>query len=174
MNEDFKKSVFVVKTFYQKNNFTSVQKAYRSEFKNEPVPSICKLKYIVSKFENTGSVARRARKKLESSEKRSEAKNSSKPWLMIFQICRSEKRILQSAFLGDLHLKPYKLTLWHKLEEHDYEKRVIFAEWFLKLPEDTKFYFICSDEAYLTLTLPINKQNNRIWSKSAPFEGIEV
>jgi hypothetical protein len=99
MNDDFKKAVFVVKTLYQKNNFTQVQKAYRFKFKNQPIPSICKLKYIVSKFENTGSVARKARKKAELSEYDRQQKNSSKPWLEIFPICQFVKQLQQPVFL---------------------------------------------------------------------------
>ena len=32
---------------------------------------------------------------------------------------------------------------------------------------------ICSDEAYFYLTEPVNEQNNRLWLKSRPNEGIE-
>ena len=76
-------------------------------------------------------------------------------------------------FTDDLHLKPYKFHLWHKLEDKDYEKRLNFAHWFLKQPESTHEYIICSDEAYFYLTLPLNNQNNRQWSKSNPYIGIE-
>ena len=41
-------------------------------------------------------------------------------------------------------------------------------------PKDQVFFFICSDEAYFYLTLPINKQKNRMWSNSRPLEGIEM
>ena len=77
-----------------------------------------------------------------------------------------------SILHDDLHLKPYKFHQWYKLEAHDYEKRVDFANWFLSLPMDTKYFFICSDEAYFYLTLPINKQNNRNWYAYPPYEGI--
>ena len=33
---------------------------------------------------------------------------------------------------------------------------------------------ICSDEAYFYLTLPINNQNNRIWSESQPCVDVET
>ena len=42
------------------------------------------------------------------------------------------------------------------------------------VPFKAKHILICSDEAYFYLTLPLNKQNNRIWSGSRPLEGIEV
>jgi hypothetical protein len=74
----------------------------------------------------------------------------------------------------DLHIKPYKYHQWHKLEEHDYEKRLNFAKWFVSLPKNAKFHFIFSDEAYFYLHLPLNKQNNRIWSDSDPFLGVEI
>ena len=62
---------------------------------------------------------------------------------------------------------------WHKLEDADYEKRVIFAKWFTKLPPQDKYFFIFSDEAYFYLSLPVNKQNNRIWIDQAPCQGVE-
>ena len=73
----------------------------------------------------------------------------------------------------DLHLKPYKLQDRHKLEVHDYVKRVEFATWCLSIGPDIKNCLICSDEAYFYLTLSANKQNNRNWSDSRPLEGIE-
>ena len=60
------------------------------------------------------------------------------------------------------------------MEDHDYEKRVIFAKWFLSLPKNAKFQFICCDEAYFYLNLPLNKQNSRIWSDSNPYLGEEI
>ena len=81
--------------------------------------------------------------------------------------------LVYHIFTDDLHLKPYKFHLWHKLEDKDYEKRLNFAHWFLKQPESTHEYIICSDEAYFYLTLPLNNQNNRQWSKSNPYIGIE-
>jgi len=74
----------------------------------------------------------------------------------------------------DMHLKPYKYQTWHKLEAHDFAPRVKFAEWYLSQPQQTKEFLIFSDEVYLTLTQPVNKQNNRIWANSIPCTGIEV
>ena len=54
-----------------------------------------------------------------------------------------------------------------------YYEKFEFARWFLSLPKATENWFICSDEAYFTLTLPLNKQNNRIWADSQPVIGIE-
>jgi hypothetical protein len=73
----------------------------------------------------------------------------------------------------DLHLIPYKFHLWHKLEEPDYQKRIDFAQWFLKLGPETKKYMIMSDEVYFYLALPVNIQNNRCWCKSQPIVSVE-
>ncbi len=35
-------------------------------------------------------------------------------------------------------------------------KNILNYKWFLSLPVETKYFFICSDEAYFTLTLPSN------------------
>ena len=77
-------------------------------------------------------------------------------------------------FHDDMHLKPYKFHLWHKLEVKEYEKKLNFAHWFIKLPKSTHEYIICSDEAYFYLTLFVNNQNNRQWSKSKPYIGTKT
>ena len=38
---------------------------------------------------------------------------------------------------------------------------------------ETKNYPICTDEAYLCLTQPRNKHNNRIWAAERPFDWAE-
>ena len=74
----------------------------------------------------------------------------------------------------DLHLKPFKFHNWHFIEEHDYAKRLEFAQCFLKLRKSTEQFMIFSDEAYFYLTLPNNKQNNLYWDVSANWYGIKV
>ena len=76
-------------------------------------------------------------------------------------------------FHDDLHLKPYKFHIWHKLEYHDYKKRLNFSYWFLNRPKSTKDFMVCSDEAYFYLTLPVNIQNKRQWSTDQPDLEIE-
>ena len=73
----------------------------------------------------------------------------------------------------DLHLKPYKFHQWHKLEDQDYQKRLDFAQWFQKQPINSRQFYFFSDEAYFYLILPLNHQNNRVWSDSQPCVGIE-
>lgn len=122
-------------------------------------------------------------KRKDQNEKREDAKNQLKTMVAEFptlSIRKAASAIGISPTLvfhilhDDLHLKPYKYQQWHKLEVHDFEKRVEFAEWFLSLPQQTKLFLNCTDEAYFYLTLPLNKQNNRVWDDSRPFEGVEM
>jgi len=73
----------------------------------------------------------------------------------------------------DLGLKPFKLPSNHELKPADHPKRLNFCIWFRALPKMTSMRLICSDEAYFYLTQPDNKQNNRLWLKTRPTEGIE-
>ena len=79
----------------------------------------------------------------------------------------------QSILKVDLHLKPYKFHECHQLKEADYPKRLEFAECVLTLPIEALLQFSCSDEAYFYLTIPVNRQNSRYWSKEKPLEVIE-
>ncbi len=55
MKYNIQERVFLVKKYYESHNITSVQKAYRSNFKNSDAPSCSVIKNIISNFENTGS-----------------------------------------------------------------------------------------------------------------------
>ena len=149
--------VFLVKKYYESHNITSVQKAYRSNFKNSDAPSWSVIKNIISNFEKSGSVGHVPPKPKEPSKKRDEAKNQLKTMVSDFEsfsITKAASAIGVSRTLvyhilhDDLHIKPYKFHQWHKLEHEDYEKRLNFATWFLNQPANTEDYLICSDEAY--------------------------
>ena len=73
-------------------------------------------------------------------------------------------------FHGDFHLKSYKYQNRLKLEVHDYDKRVKFANWALQLPLEANFFY-CSEEALLSF-FAFKQENNRIWAKSQPYIGI--
>ena len=160
----------MVKKYNELQSIALAQRAYRSKYKNEKTPSNNTILNIVSVFEKTGSVAFMTHKNKDPREKRKVAKNELENLISKFPSLSIRKAatavgvsptLVFSILHDNLHLKPYKCRQWHKLEAHDYEKRVNFANWFLSLPMDTKYFFICSDEAYFYLTLAINKQNNR-------------
>ncbi len=83
-------------------------------------------------------------------------------------------KIVLTILTDNLHSKPYMLLNWHRLETHDYEKRLDFANRCIGLGPYFKNWLICSDVAYFYLTLPLNKQNNRGWLESRAWEGIEI
>lgn len=183
MKYDLQKRIFLLKSYIKFENITAVQRAYRTKYKNENAPTYSVIMNIVSVFEKTGSVLPMSNKRKEPSKKRENTKNQLETMVSEFPNLSIRKaasaigvstKLIYHILHDDFHLKPYKYQQWHKLEVHDYEKRVKFADWFIRLPQNSKFFFTCSDEAYFYLTLPINKQNNRIWLHEKPFEGIEM
>lgn len=183
MMYDIPTRVFLVKKFYELKSFTLAQRAYKAEFGKKHVPSLSCIRFMVSKFEKTGSVTYQPPNEKKITEKRKETKNklenlmtedSSLSTRKVASALGVSRSLILTVLHDDMHLKSYKYQQWHKLEEYDYKKRVEFAQWFLSLRPSSKFFFICSDEAYFYLSLPINKQNNRLWSNDRPVEGIEV
>ena len=183
MKYDIAQRVFLVKKFYEFKQIISVQRAWRSEFPKTTTPGRSVIMNIISNFDKTGWVGHVSPKLKNPSQKREAAKIQVKNIVSEFSSLSIRKAssafgisstLVYHILHDDLHLKPYKFHQWHKLEEPDYEKRVIFAQWFLKLPPSAKLYMFCSDEAYFSLTLPMNHQNNRLWSQSQPIEGIET
>ena len=174
--------VFLVKKVYELKEISLVQRAFRREYPKDGTTNYSVIKNILSNFEKYGSVAHVPPKHKNLGQKREMAKKqlenmvSDFPKLSIRKAASAvgvSPTLVYHIFTDDLHLKLYKFHLWHKLEDKDYEKRLNFAHWFLKQPESTHEYIICSDEAYFYLTLPLNNQNNRQWSKSNPYIGIE-
>ena len=149
MKFDLKTRVFLVKKFYKLESKTLVQRAFRSEYPKESVPDPTTIKNMVSNFEKYGSVGHVAPKPKNQSEKRKMAINQLNSMVSnfdSFSISKAasaigvSKTLVYNILHDDLHLKPYKFHLWHKLE--DYEKRVNFARWFLKQPDSNlPFYF---------------------------------
>jgi len=183
MKYDLEKRVFLVKKFYELKDIVRVQRAFRTEYKNERAPSNSVIKNIISHFEKTGSVVYSAPKPKELSQKRVDARNQLKTMISENTSLSTRKAasaigvsryLIISILHDDLHLKPYRTREWHKLETHDYERRVNFATWFLSLHRSVKFYMLCCDEAYFFLTPTINKQNTINWLPERPAEGIEV
>ncbi len=48
-----------------------------------------------------------------------------------------------------------------------------FAHWYFGQPLTIVNKILFSEEAYFPLVQPLNRQNNRIWSKEKPTEGLE-
>ena len=79
-------------------------------------------------------------------------------------------KLVYTILYDNLNLKPQKFHEWHKFME----KGKILPNMHLSLPSVATFHFICCDEAYFYLFLPLNKQNNRIRGDSEAFLGVEI
>ena len=69
--------------------------------------------------------------------------------------------------------KPYKPQPVPRMLERDAERRLHFCNWFLdnllvRRGEDVLDNVFFSDEAWVHLTYPGNRQNNRVWAKENP------
>jgi transposase len=175
--------VFLLKTYYKTASPKLVQQAFRTKYESKHIPSRSVITNIVSSFEKYGSVVGTTKNGRPRSKKREEVKNqletmiSEDPSLSTRKAASAlqcSQTFIVTVLHDDLHLKPFKFHNWHFIEEHDYAKRLEFAQWFLKLRKSTEQFMIFSDEAYFYLTLPNNKQNNRYWDVSANGYGIEV
>ena len=74
MKYDLKKRIFLVKKYYELNNPTLVQRAFRTEYDAKTVPNHKVIKNIVSNFGKKGSAATSYPKNRNSSGKREEVK----------------------------------------------------------------------------------------------------
>ncbi len=183
MKYDLPKRIFLLKMFYKNERIIAIQRAFCAKFNTRSPPNHKVIKNIVSVFEKTGSVSPIPPKHKAPSQKREEAKIKLETMVTEFPSLSIRKAasavgvsptLIYHVLHDDMHLKPYKYQTWHKLEVHDHEPRLKFAQWFLAKPPATKNFFIFSDEAYFSLTLPVNKQNNRTWADSNPYNGIEL
>lgn len=183
MRYDKEKRVFMVENYVKFKNATKVQRAWRSKFKNIEAPTYSTVLYNYRKFEKTGSVNFTPSEHKKMSKKREEAKNEIEilleedPSLSVRKLAVAvgvSYSLTRDILLEDLHLKPYKIHEYHKLEPADYKKRVNFASYFLSLPARTKKFLICTDEAYFYLHESTNSQNNRRWTPHKPLDKIEV
>ena len=145
---DREKPIFLLEKYIKFEKISAVQHAYRSKYKNEPVPDHSTIMGIVSEFKTTGSVLPKHSIMKQPREKREEAKMVADS--ATFSSRKGPRNLANTCLIelhDDLHLKAYKHHQWHKLEVHDYEKRVEFAIWFLSLAAQVKFFFYFSDEA---------------------------
>ena len=159
-----------------------VKRAWRTKYKTKKAPRSDNILCTVSRFKKTGSVLPNLNRRRDISQKRKAAKNivenlvSKFPKLSLKMMApesKISKSTTRKVLIEDLKRKPYKIQDYHQLKPADYQKRVIFAEWFLKLPTNSSQLIIMSDEAYFYLTESSNKQNNRVWLKERPAIGIE-
>ena len=76
MRFDQNKRAFMLKKYYALGSYRSVQKAWRTKFKNEDAPCLKTIKLTIQRFKNTGSVASLAPNPKQPSEKKRKGRKS--------------------------------------------------------------------------------------------------
>ena len=129
-------------------------RAFMTKYKIKKPPNRSSIMLAVKNFEKNGSVTAvdqriglKSDKRLEASKEleRMVQENGSISSRKAASALQLSQTLIIIILHDDLHLKPYKIDDWHKLEEHDYSPRVDFAQWFLSLPPESENWFICSD-----------------------------
>ena len=82
MRYDKEKRVFMVEKYHKLKNYTLVQRAWCSHFKNHSFPALDRIKSTIQRFNRTGSVASLPPLRAESSQKREDAKNKLKKMIL--------------------------------------------------------------------------------------------
>jgi hypothetical protein len=182
MRYDAAKRAFLVKKYYELKSFGLVQRAWRTQFKNSKAPMRNTIQSLVSRFEQTGSVASRPPTRTMPNERKEERIKRIRDLFSATATMSTRKasratgipyKTIHCILKDDLHLKPYKIHDWHLLEPGDYQKRLDFAHFFGGLPKNAASHTLFCDESYFYLTPPVNKQNDRMWLGSKPQDGIE-
>ena len=169
-----------------------VQRAYNAHFKTRKAPGRKTLMRWLTRFRGTGSLDNQERPardgpphsgrprvrteeviaavshSVEMSPKRSLRHRS--------QSLGLSKNTLHRILTDDLDLFPYRISVRHKLETVDKEKRLMMALWFAERIERvnhwiTKVWF--SDEAHFYLCRHVNSKNAVYWGDSKPDEVIQ-
>jgi hypothetical protein len=174
--------IFMYNKYLVLRSTTLVQRAWRTKYKSKTAPNRSTISSVVNLFKKTGSVVKLNRKTRNNSQKRKDAQTvlkkviAEKPSLSLrkaSQVAKISHSLARLILKDDLGLKPYKLPDLHEIEAADYQKRLDFCSWIKGLPNNAIEWFIFSDESYFELTPSANKQNNRLWLKTRPTEGIE-
>ena len=147
MRFDKEKRIFMVEQHHELKNYTLIQRAWLSSFKNVRVPVLNTIKNTVERFNNTGSVASLSPSTAQPSQKRTDSKNQlwemflENPSLSIrksFANTGISYGMVQSILKDDLYLKPYKFHESHQLQAAEYQKPVDFAHFFTSLPKNAR------------------------------------
>lgn len=178
--------VNIVKIHYKNGEIlTNTFRALHKDFGRHGRPVLSTISGLITKFEQTGSVADIVRpthhRRVRSVENIAAVAESVEedPNLSISR--RSQQLGISATSLWrilhlDLHLHPYKVQLVQKLERGDHEMRRVYADWVLeKQAENPDFsnQIFFTDEAHFHLGGYVNSQNCRIWGSENPQVVVE-
>jgi hypothetical protein len=182
MIKDLEKRIFIVQKYFETGSCTLVQRQWKLKFKEKSAPSYSIITSMVLAFKKNGCLNKEHKIERGVTKKRQEAKKSIKiqlsanpslPLRILSQSNNISPSLARTIAKQDLGLKSMKATYSQELFPPDYEKRVDFANYFKKLSKNTSSHLIISNEVYFYSTASINEQNDRFWSKTKAYSGIE-
>lgn len=177
----FEERKFIITNYKTFEGYTSFARAFCKEFEKRQAPTYKTYRRTIEKFESTGSVQDKPRsgapKSAITDEKVEEVRVllENNPGMSLRRVDLASGISVGSAHsiaTSVLNLYPYRIQIRHHLKSTDFDKRIKFAEWFLKVPT-TAHFFIATDEAYFHLDGNVNNYNFRIWSQNNPNFEVE-
>ncbi len=171
--------------YYKENSFSDVSDQFHLKHSDIPKPSPSTIQRLIRKFETTGSVENlkppgRPRTATDDDTSAdvlakvsvSPVKSSSKLGAEVGISSSSAYRIL---IMNKYH--PYKVQLVQKLTEDDFDRRVEFCQWAVKMCDsdpDFSRKVVFSDEAIFYLNGHVNRQSTRFWSGNNPHWSSDI
>lgn len=174
--------VKLIELYYaNEKSIIKTQRRYATYFNVKKSPTAIMIRNLISRFENTGSVADLPGRGPRRTVRKNEAVQSVQQSVLQDPYASTRRRSsqlgisrtsLQKILELDLKLFPYKIQMVQSLKPQDTDQRLQYAIQFQQLAKDDQFLnnLIMSDEAHFCLNGCINKQNNRFWGKSNPRE----
>lgn len=160
-------------------NIKNTFRKLRTSFGRHGRPTEPGIRWIVNRFEETGSVegrrpyqhARPARTR----ENVAAVSESVREGPTTSTRRRSQQLGISDTTLRrilhiDLHLHPYKIQLTQELKPADHQQRRVFVNWLLEREDGFSAKVLFSDEAHFHLNGYVNKQNCRFWGAENPHE----
>lgn len=170
--------ICVVKLYYKYGNYAEVSRQWKNHFDSIP-PTRKTMADIISRFEDTGSVAERLRPGRPKS-----ATSGDQKAAISAAVSRSPQKSTRRASLQlgiphtsvwrlykELNLKPFRPRLIHGLSDDDFDRRVQFCQTFMNMVESSALdldRILWTDEAVFKINGHVNRHNCVYWSEDNP------
>lgn len=170
--------VRLVQLYYQSGSATQARRTFMREGNRRQGPSVKTIVQLVSRFEESGSVAGKSYKRATTATTPTTIKQiaraiSRNPRLSVRRLSKRTgippttiHRILRKW----LRLFPFKVQLTQKMKRGDKSSRIRQCKWLAAKLRSKSFAanLLMTDEANFTLDGVVNKQNCRIWGTEIP------
>jgi hypothetical protein len=168
----------------KKKSYKSCERKFRRRYPGVRIPASSTILRLVKKVHSTGSFldkkyTRQNAVLTEETPDKIGARLEHSPHKSLARLAQQAQVLKTTAWKAteNLHLRLYKITHVHVIEECDYGRRTHFCNWFLQAVHDgvldPKLTFF-TNEAWFHLSEYINAQNNRYWSSINPKQTSEV